>query len=282
MQRALSTYCLSNTRLTTVWLDRIWDAGIPLIEIFCSRKHLDYRDNAQISDLAAWFRDSELKVSSLHSPLYSDESGGRSGPQSRLNITETVKSKRITTVDEIKRALDLVDRFPFRYFVQHIGSNGEEYDERKLDAAFTSLEEIVLFAKQRGVEVLLENLTNRLACAERLPHFNEITHLNLNFCFDSGHAHLTEGIDNAFDMMKKRIRSTHIHDNDGKEDLHLYPKAGTIPWRRLMTKLRTLPADCPLVLELKERADLPNPLQEIRRTFDALEEIRNLEPEETE
>jgi sugar phosphate isomerase/epimerase len=83
-------------------------------------------------------------------------------------------------------------------------------------------------------------------------------------------------------MMKKRIRSTHIHDNDGKEDLHLYPKAGTIPWRRLMMRLRTLPEDCPLVLELKERPDLPNPLQEIRRTFDALEATRALEPEETE
>jgi sugar phosphate isomerase/epimerase len=282
MQRALSTYCLINHRLTTVWLDRIWDAGIPLIEIFCSRKHLDYHDRAQVNDLGAWFRDSELKVHSLHAPVYNDDSGGLSGPQSRINITESVKSKRIAMVDEIKRALDLVETFPFRYFIQHIGASDEEYDERKLDAAFTSLEEISIFAKQRGVEVLLENLTNRLANAERLLHFNEITHLNLNFCFDSGHAHITESVGAAFDMMRERIRSTHIHDNDGKADLHLYPQAGTIPWRRLMTLLRSRADQYPLVLELKARPDLPNPLETIRRTFDALEEVKSLHPEETE
>jgi len=290
MQRALSTYCLVNQRLTTVWLDRIWDAGIPLIEIFCSRKHLDYHDRAQINDLSAWFRDSQLRVHSLHSPVYNDDSGGLGGPQSRINITETVKSKRIAMVDEIRRALDLVDYFPFRYFIQHIGAAGEDYDERKLDAAFTSLEEISIFAKQRGVEVLLENLTNRLACAERLLHFNEITHLNLNFCFDSGHAHLTEGVDNSFGMMKDRIRSTHIHDNDGSTDLHLYPQAGTISWRRLMTRLRALESSAsrnggvvpPLVLELRERPDLPNPLDAIRRSFDALDEVKSIHPEEEE
>lgn len=282
MQRALSTYCLVNHRLTSVWLDRIWDAGIPLIEIFCSRKHLDYRDRAQVSDLGAWFRDSELKVHSLHAPVYNDDSGGLSGPQSRINITEPVKSKRIAMVDEIKRALDLVDTFPFRYFIQHIGGTDEDYDERKLDAAFTSLEEITIFAKQRGVEVLLENLTNRVANAERLLHFNEITHLNLNFCFDSGHAHISESVGAAFDMMRDRIRSTHIHDNDGKSDLHLYPQAGTIPWRRMMTLLRSRADQYPLVLELKERPDLPNPLETIRRTFDALDAIKSLHPEETE
>ena len=47
MQRALSTHLLVNHRLTTVWLDRIWEAGIPLVEIFCARQHLDYRNQAR-------------------------------------------------------------------------------------------------------------------------------------------------------------------------------------------------------------------------------------------
>src|SRR5271168_3356542 len=66
--RALSTHLFVNHRLTTVWLDRIWSAGIPLVEIFCARQHLDYRDKAQIAELGHWFRDSELKVHALHSP----------------------------------------------------------------------------------------------------------------------------------------------------------------------------------------------------------------------
>ena len=73
MQRALSTHLLVNHRLTTVWLDRIWDAGIPLVEIFCARQHLDYHNRAQIAELGYWFRDSELKLHSLHSPMYNDD-----------------------------------------------------------------------------------------------------------------------------------------------------------------------------------------------------------------
>src|SRR6478736_5593409 len=168
MQHALSTHLFVNHRLTTVWLDRVWDAGIPLVEIFCARQHLDYRNKAQINELGHWFRDSELKVHSLHSPMFNDEFWGRSGPQAVVTITERVKSKRIEMVEEIKRALEVAESFPFRYLIQHLGVSGEEFDEYKVDAAFSSLEEITLFAKQRGVEVLLENTPNELSSPEKL------------------------------------------------------------------------------------------------------------------
>ena len=60
---------------------------------------------------------------------------------------------------------------PFRYLIQHIGVAGEEFDERKFDAAFAALEELSLFARQRGVEILLENTPNELASAARLLQF---------------------------------------------------------------------------------------------------------------
>ena len=125
-----------------MWLERIWNAGIPLVEIFCARQHLDYRDKAQITELGHWFRDAQLKLHSLHSPMYSDNVWGRSGPKSILTITEPVKSKRLDIVDEIKRALEIAEIVPFRYLIQHLGVAGEEYDERKIDAAFSALEEI--------------------------------------------------------------------------------------------------------------------------------------------
>ena len=104
-------------------------AGIPAVEIFCARQHLDYRDKAQIAELGHWFRDSELKLHSLHSPMYTDDIWGRSGPHSVITITEPVKSKRLHMVDEIKRALEIAETIPFRYLIQHIGVSGEEYDD---------------------------------------------------------------------------------------------------------------------------------------------------------
>ena len=93
MKHVLSTHLFVNHRLTQSGSISIWDAGIPAVEIFCARQHLDYRDNGQITELGHWFRDSELKLHSLHSPMYTDEIWGRSGPQAVITITETGKGQ---------------------------------------------------------------------------------------------------------------------------------------------------------------------------------------------
>lgn len=278
MIRALSTHLFVNHRLTTVWLDRIWDAGIPLVEIFCARQHLDYRDRAQIGELGHWFRDSELKLHSLHSPMYSDDVWGRSGPDAVINITEPVKFKRLLMVDEIKRALDIAEIVPFRYLIQHLGVGGEEYSEQKIEAGFSALEEISVFARPRGVEVLLENTPNQLSSAERLLIFFEATHMDLNVCLDTGHANMKEGVETAYRLLKSRIRSTHVHDNNGKDDSHLFPlmaDGGTIDWRRTMTTLRSADGQYPLLLELKEVPELGQSLGGVRELFERLENLKS-------
>lgn len=277
MVRALSTHLFVNHRLTTVWLDRIWSAGIPFVEIFCARQHLDYRDRAQIAELGHWFRDSDLQLHSLHSPMYNDDIWGRSGPDAVISITEPVKFKRLQMVDEIKRALEIAEVVPYRYLIQHMGVSGEPYDDRKIDAAFSALEEITLFARQRGVEVLLENTQNALASAERLLLFFEATHMELNVCLDVGHANMNEGVETAYRLLKNKIRSTHIHDNDGVSDLHLFPmvaEGGTIDWERTMDTLRTRESQYPLMLELKEVPEMAHPLQAVCEVFERLESLK--------
>ncbi len=276
MQRALSTHLFVNHRLTTVWLDRIWDAGIPLVEIFCARQHLDYHDKAQINELGHWFRDTELKVHSLHAPMYTDEIWGRSGPHAVISITEPVKAKRLGMVEEIKRALEIAEVVPFRYLIQHLGVGGEEFDEAKVDAAFSALEELRLFAQQRGVEILLENTPNGLSSAQRLLTFFELTHMNLNVCLDVGHANMKGSVETEYKLLRQRIRSTHIHDNNGKEDAHLFPlgsDGGTIDWARTMALLRSQDNQYPLLLELREVPGMPQPIRAAREVLDRLEEL---------
>ncbi len=274
MKHALSTHLFVNHRLTTVWLDRIWDAGIPAVEIFCARQCLDYRDRAQTNELAHWFRDAELELWSLHSPMFSDDCWGRSGPNAVITITESSKPKRIGMVDEIKRAVEIAEKIPFRYLVQHIGGPDEEWNEHKVEAAFTALEDIKVFAAQRGVEVLLENIPNSLSSSERLLTFLEMTHLDLNFCFDAGHAHIMEGVKPAYERMKDRIRSTHLHSNDGTNDAHLFPylaPEGTVDWKQTMDLLRSRDDQYPLMLELREVEGLERPFERVREVFEKLE-----------
>jgi sugar phosphate isomerase/epimerase len=276
MNHVLSTHLFVNHRLTVAWLNRVMQAGIPAVEIFCARQHLDYRNKAQIAELGHWFRDADLKLHSLHSPMYNDEFWGRSGPHSVVTITEPIKGERLKAVDEIKRALEVAETIPFRYLIQHMGVSGEEYSDRKLEAAFSTLEELSIFARQRGVEILLENIPNSLSSAERLQYFLTSTHLDLNFVFDVGHAHMGEGVEAAFAIMKERIRSTHVHDNDGKDDRHLFPcvsKGGTVDWSRTMSLLRSRENQYPLVLELREVEGMEHPLDRVNEVFDRLENM---------
>jgi sugar phosphate isomerase/epimerase len=276
MKHVLSTHLFVNHRLNSVWLDRIQRAGIPAVEIFCAKQHIDWLNRAQVTELGHWFRDSHLECWSMHSPMYNDDVWGRSGPQAVITITEPIKSKRITMVDEIKRALEMAEIIPFRYLIQHIGVGSEEWNERAVDAAFTALEELSIFARQRGVQILLENIPNALASAERLVSFLEQTHLDLGFCFDTGHANLNEGVEAAYDIMKERIRSTHLHDNDGKSDSHLFPfgeKGGTIDWKRALQLLASRPEQYPLLLELKEDPAVAQGIDAAARVFERMEEL---------
>jgi sugar phosphate isomerase/epimerase len=275
MNHVLSTHLFVNHRLTTAMLSKIQQAGIPAVEIFCARQHLDYTNKSQVTELGHWFRDSEMTLHALHAPMYNDEIWGRSGPQSVISITETVKSQRLKMVDQIKRAIEVAELVPCQYLIQHIGVTGEEFDMRKFDAAFSALEELSLFSRQRGVQILLENIPNDLSSAERLMQFVQMTHIGLNFVFDTGHANMNEGVAAAFDIMKEKIRSTHVHDNDGKQDAHLFPflsEGGTIDWGGTMALFRERAQQFPLVLELKEQPDFTNPLDSVKEIFDRLEQ----------
>ena len=274
MVHVLSTHLFVNHRLTTATLSRIQAAGISAVEIFCARQHLDYRNKSQIQELAHWFRDSDLTLHSLHLPMYDDEYWGRSGPHATLNIADQTKTTRIRTVDEIKRALEIAELIPLKYAVQHLGSPEQEFSDWAVDTAFISLDELRSFGKQRKVEILLENIPNGLSSAERLHYFQGVTHLDLGYVFDTGHANLGAGVEHEFEIMKDRIRSLHVHDNDGKQDQHLFPmvaEGGTVDWKRTMQLLRSRQDQYPLLLELKEVPGIQHPLEQVKLVFERLE-----------
>lgn len=100
------------------------------------------------------------------------------------------------------------------------------------------LESIAPMAKEMGITVCIENLYNSIGghlvegpccnarkAVERIDRMNEKYGAQvLGFCFDTGHANLV-GIDFE-DFMKTlghRLKVFHIHDNDGRGDLHQIP-----------------------------------------------------------
>src|ERR1019366_7678169 len=152
------------------------------------------------------------------------------------------------------------------------GGSRDSDDPRRWDVAFSSLENLGLFARQRGVTLALENTPSEMATPANLCHFLEETRLpGLRLCFDSGHAQLDEGAVPALETMGSLAITTHLHDNHGEKDEHLLPFAGTIEWEKLM---KAMPPELPILLELREQPSGSPSFQEIRAAFDALEQAR--------
>jgi len=237
MEYGLSTRVFAAERLSSRLLDRIFEAGFRQIEIFGAAEHFNYRDPHHVRDVAQWFSDLGVALHSLHAPLYSEPGSGRRGGFA-ISVAYTQRRLRIDSMDEIKRTLEAAERLPFRFLVLHLGLENDEYGLDRFDAAFTSLEHLRIFAKERGVSLLLENAPGEINTPARLVEFLDYTHLrNVGICFDAGHARLTGNPREAFGMLRERVASIHLHDNRGEKDDHLLPFEGGIDWPGLVQDL---------------------------------------------
>jgi sugar phosphate isomerase/epimerase len=271
MRRILSTYRFIHQPLAAGLLAEIGRAEIDAIEVFSAPSHFNYRDDLKVRELSDALAECHLALHSLHSPTERDLAPGRESGVP-LSISDTERIRRLDAVDEVKRALDVAERIPFRYLVQHIGHGRDSADPRKLDAAFTSLEILTVFAKARGVTIALENTPNEIGAPASLQHFIVDTHLHdLRLCLDTGHAHMDTTVEVAFDAMRDRVVTSHIHDNHGEKDEHLLPYDGTIDWDAALSAFANAPQPVALVLELKAQPDATPTLDQIRATFDKLE-----------
>lgn len=274
MDFALSTHLFVSDRLSSHILDQILGAGIRQIEIFAARQHLDYHDANHVRDVAQWFVDHGVALYSLHAPLYADFDWGRSGGLP-ISVAYLEKRLRIDSMDEIKRAIEIAERIPFRYLILHMGLSGEEYDLRKFDAALTSIEHLKIFAKERGAQILLENIPNELTTPDRLIEFISYTRLeDLKVCFDTGHAHMTCGVQPAFQTLKDYIASTHVHDNRREKDDHFLPFDGEIDWEQTMRDFRALDGQFPLLFELRQYGPEVTGLARLREVIARMDAIR--------
>jgi sugar phosphate isomerase/epimerase len=241
--------------------------GAEAIELFAARQHVDYANRRQhVREIADWFHTSGIPLYSVHSPMHADYESGRAGAPP-LNVASTDRAHRIEAMDEIKRAIEIAEQIPFRFLVQHIGVSGESFDERKFEAAMTSIEHLRAFAKPLGVRILLENIPNELCTPERLVEFIQITHFDdVGICFDFGHAHIMSNVAEAFAILKGYIHSTHVHDNSKDRDSHLWPGNGSIDWKEAMGLLRSAPQTPPLLLEI-EADEKVNPAEKMGEVF---------------
>ncbi|HJZ65567.1 MAG TPA: sugar phosphate isomerase/epimerase family protein [Candidatus Acidoferrum sp.] len=286
MQRILSTYLSISRKLTPEFLSQVAENGFTAVEVFCSRAHFDYASKQEIQSLAGMLRRHKLELASLHAPTSKDASAMRESGIP-LSVCEVERVRRIEAMDEFKRAIDVAEELPFPRLVLHMGSSRETADPRKRDAAFSTLEHLVLHAKHIGVTLCVENTLSEMSQPTYLRSFVDETRLTgLRFNFDIGHANLGEDqqderIAKAFEPMRELVASVHLHDNHGEKDEHLPPYQGSIDWESAIPVLKSAnEKNLPITLELKERtgADSPDMTEQLaaaRTAMDRFEKAWN-------
>ncbi len=266
-------------KLTTELLGLIAESGFEAVEIFGTRGHFDYTTKQEVQAMASALSQHRLALASLHAPTSRDLSATREGG-SPLSITEVERVRRIEAMDELKRVIDVAEDLPFSRLILHMGGPRETADPRKRDAAFSSLEHLVLHAHHRGVTIAVENTTSEMGDPAYLRTFVDETRLNgLRFNFDVGHAHLADGpeaerIEKAFAPLRELAVSAHIHDNHGEKDEHLPPYGGSIDWESAVKVLKTAAEPEPaLTLELKEKVghDVPSTAEQLAAASESLD-----------
>jgi sugar phosphate isomerase/epimerase len=78
---------------------------------------------------------------------------------------------------------------------------------------------------------------------------DELDRPELALTLDTGHAHITATADSETVAAGRHLGTTHVHDNDGRQDSHQPPGLGSISWEAWSEALDTIRYSGPIMLE---------------------------------
>lgn len=129
-------------------------------------------------------------------------------------------------------------------------------------------------AKETGVTILLENLFTSFkgryvyagTCSDPHEAVKYIDSLNglagkecFGLCLDTGHLNLLNMRQRPYiEILGRRIKALHIHDNSMDRDAHLMPYTGNIDWNEFCDALRFIGYDGDLNFETFMQVSLEN------------------------
>lgn len=125
-----------------------------------------------------------------------------------------------------------------------------------------TLKNISEYANKYNVTICVENLPfldyKISEVSEVIKLIDQVDKPNCLMCFDTGHAHVF-GDDISEDIFRisDRLRTLHVHDNNGKFDAHMLPWQGTIDWNQFTNTLMKQKFDGCLSLETHIGRNMP-------------------------
>ena len=272
----ISTHLFHESRLTREHLADIAGHGFEAVEVFATRTHFDYHDTRAVVELAEWLSDLRLLFHSMHAPIVDAIRGGKwVGSYSIASGDET---RRKAAVAEAAATLKIAATAPFKYLVVHLGipdGQSPAGNDNQRDAARRSVEELVALASKVNVRVALEVMPNALSSASAICQLieDQLEGLDVGICLDYGHAYLMGDLSDAIETVSGHLWTTHVHDNDGRNDDHRVPFAGRIDWDAAIMETQKIGYDGVLMFEV---ADTGDPIEVLKRTVKARERLEHM------
>ena len=268
MRFGVSTHLFHDVPLQREHLAQIAAHGFEAIELFATRSHFDYHDQAAVERLAGWLAETGLTLASVHAPITAAFAKGDRWEPTFSNAVSQ-REPREAAVRETGLALRVAERIPFEILVVHAGmpTGREAPGDNHRASAIRSLEEICALAEPHAVQVAVEVIPNKLsdaaALASMLERDLDVRHAGI--CLDFGHAHLMGDVVDAIEAASEHIIATHVHDNRGREDSHLVPGAGTIDWSAALITMQKIGYAGTYLMELANTSS-PDQVLERART----------------
>ena len=260
----LSTHLFHHERLEARHLETMAAHGFTLVELFATRTHFDYHDRGRVTAMRGWLSASGIEAISMHAPI---SDGLRAGVWGRaFSNASPVSARRQEAVDETRAAIDAARELGCRTLVVHLGlPRGPQVPagDNDMGAVCRSLETMAGLVAGTGLRLALEVIPNDLSTPSALIDLLE-GDLDLGdaaICLDFGHAHMLNGAPEAAEALSGYVITTHVHDNDGKDDIHLVPFSGTIDWTATLMAMGKVGYAGPYMFEVADHGDARGVLQ---------------------
>jgi sugar phosphate isomerase/epimerase len=180
--------------------------------------------------------------------------GGRTIHAARVDLGSTQASTHRESVADLKRCVDWLDAAGGTCLVVHPGGLSDPQDWAARRAALADgLRELAEHAGGSGVRVCVENMPPGVHPGSRMADLAallaELNHPKLALALDTGHANLIATAASETLAAGSLLATTHVHDNNGRQDAHEPPGHGTIDWPAWGRALDAVAYSGPIMLE---------------------------------
>lgn len=279
MNKVRGTPMLENIGIATMmrhefklsdFLDEMNRLEIGVVELRCEKPVLYPRDvNSRMRINLRQILEKHSITALVHAPFHD------------VNLASLNPLMRRASVKQLRECIEFANDVGSKLVVVHPGQLSKDYPKAMLKQSCLNLVDsingVIPSVEKLDMILALENQHDGSAYGvisfpeDYIEIIEELDSPYVKGAFDVGHAN-TFKIDLEAGLMKisDYLVNIHIHDNDGKSDLHLPVGEGIIDFRGVLRALKNLNYKGPLIIENKTFGDAIKSRDRLRLIWDSL------------